>query len=226
MSPRGSTRIRATKKPVIVLAGEDSNDRRCLRILLENFCPEMRGRLVEINEPVRLRAATGTRLVERANKIARLARARAAREKAELACIFVHEDLDATDGEEYLATRERVQQALTREVLSAHYTLAVWETESWLFLFPQSLQAFVSTWKLPSRHQGRDTGKINDPKKVLMNEMGNHSRRYKEADAPGVLEKAAELGHLVQPSGTNRSWTTLRADIEQCCSTHLSMSRR
>lgn len=136
--------------------------------------------------------------------------------------MFVHEDFDATDGEEYPIIRERVQQALCKEAQHAHYALAVWETESWLLLFPQSLQSFVSTWKVPNRHRGKDTGRINDPKKVLTNEVGNRSRRYREADAPGILEKAAALGHLTQPLGNNRSWTALRTDIEQCCSEHLS----
>ncbi|GAB3138279.1 hypothetical protein FLX08_08945 [Microbispora hainanensis] len=221
MTPRGGTRVRATKKPVVVLAGEDSNDRRCLRIVLEAMCPQMKGRLVEINEPVRLRQATGQRLTDRVNKLARLARARAAREKAELACFFVHEDLDALDGEEYVRIRDRVQDALNREMNSAHYGLAAWETEAWMFLFPKALKAFVSSWEVPSKYLGRDTGKIHDPKKVLMNEIGNSSRRYRESDAPGVLEKAVSLGSLRELSGSNRSWSDLCVNVERCCGEHL-----
>lgn len=222
MSPRAHTRIRASRKPVVVLAGEDSNDRRCLRVLLEALCPDMRGRLVEINQPVRLRHATGATLTERVNKLVRLARARAARESAELGCFFIHEDFDSIDGQEYIDVRDRVQKEFYKATGCAHYTLAVWETESWLFLFPQALQAFVSSWKLPARYQGKDTGKISDPKKVLMNEMGSISRRYREADAPGVFERAAEGGHLSQPTGTNRSWDRLYSDISECCSEHLA----
>ncbi|WP_063843027.1 hypothetical protein [Sphaerimonospora mesophila] len=205
----------------MVLAGEDSNDRRCLRLLLEALCPQMKGRLVEINEPVRLRQATGQRLTDRVNKLARLARARAAREKAELACFFVHEDLDAVDGEEYIRIRDRVQDALDREMGSAHYGLAVWETEAWLLLFPKALKAFVSSWEVPSKYQGKDTGKVHDPKNVLMNKVGNSARRYRESDAPGVLEKAISMGCLTQPLGTNRSWNDLFANVERCCGEHL-----
>lgn len=56
---RGGTGTRAAKKPIIVLAGEDRNDCKSLRILLEAFCPDMRGRIVEIKDSVRLRQATG-----------------------------------------------------------------------------------------------------------------------------------------------------------------------
>lgn len=38
----------------MVLAGEDATDRSCLRVVLEDTCPEMCGRLVEIADPVRL----------------------------------------------------------------------------------------------------------------------------------------------------------------------------
>ncbi|WP_433362936.1 hypothetical protein [Streptosporangium sp. CA-115845] len=51
MSRRGGTRIRPTRKPIVVVAGEDRNDRLSLRILLEEFCPEMRGRIAEIGDP-------------------------------------------------------------------------------------------------------------------------------------------------------------------------------
>lgn len=221
MTPRGGTRIRATKRPVAVLAGEDSNDRRCLRILLDALCPEMKGRLVEINEPVRLRQATGQKLTERVARLAKLARARAVREKAELACFFIHEDLDAVDSEEYTRIRDRVQDALDKEIGSAHYGLAVWEIEAWILLFPKALKAFVSSWEVPSKYQGRDTGKISDPKNVLVNELGNSSRRYRESDAPGVLEKAVSLGCLTEPSGTNRSWNDLCTNVSHCCREHL-----
>jgi hypothetical protein len=46
VSRRGGTRVRPTKKPIVVVAGEDRNDRLALRVLLEEFCPEMRGRIV------------------------------------------------------------------------------------------------------------------------------------------------------------------------------------
>lgn len=222
MSPRGGTRIRATVKPVVVLAGEDANDRRSLRILLEAFCPEMRGRIVEINDPVRLREAGQQALAGRVNKLARLVRARATRESADVACVFVHEDLDRVDGAEYDAARDRVQAALAKEFGAAHYVLSVWEMEAWLLLFPDALTGLVTSWKVPAQYRNRDTGTLSDPKKILMQKVSSANRRYRESDAPDVLVRAVTLGCVDRPDGSNRSWQQFRADAVDCCRTHLT----
>ncbi|MFF3444129.1 hypothetical protein [Streptosporangium sp. NPDC002721] len=222
MSRKGGTRIAATRRPIVVLAGEDGNDRRCLRILLEAYCPDMRGRLVEINGTLRLSDATGVELERRVERLRRLVNARAARESAEVACVFVHEDLDRPDGTDYRAIRERVDGALGKAFTSAHHVLAVWETEAWLLLFPDALEALVSGWKLPQKYRGKDTGRLTDPKRILMDEVSRQGRRYRESDAPDVLEKAVALGKLKSPVGSNRSWLQLRDDAERCCSEHIS----
>lgn len=226
MSRRGGTRVRATEKPVIVLAGEDGNDRRSLRILLEEFCPAMRGRIVEINDSVRLHAASPDTLASRADTLAKKARARAIREGAGLACVFVHEDLDRPDGVEYLAARDRVQKALTAALGAAHYVLAVEEIEAWLLLFPDALTGLVSSWKLPKQYRNRDTGTVVDPKNLLMRTVSGAGRRYRESDAPDILAKAVALGCLDHPIGTNRSWTQLRVAVADCCQQHIPQPRR
>lgn len=213
-------------KPVVVLAGEDANDRRSLRVLLEAFCPDMNGRIVEINDPVRLRDASQQNLSARVNKLARLVRARAAREGADLACVFVHEDLDRVDGSEYDAARARVQAALAREFGTAHYVLSVWEMEAWLLLFPDALTSVVKSWKVPAQYRNRDTGTLSDPKKVLMHKVSGASRRYRESDAPEVLAQAVALRCVDRPEGTNRSWQQLHADAVDCCRAHLSSRGR
>lgn len=225
MSRNGGTGLRAQKKPVVVLAGEDRNDRRSLRLLLEAHCPDMSGRIVEINDPVRLRQASGANLADRAAKLARLARARAKRENADLACVFVHEDLDTTDGDGYVQTRTRVQKVLEAELGNAHYVLAVWELEAWLLLFPDVLAGFVSSWRVPAKYMNRDTGRLADPKRIMMREVTKASRRYRESDAPDVFAKVIELGRHGDPVGTNRSWTRFRADIDECCGRHLRDDR-
>lgn len=225
MSPRGGTRVRARVKPVVVLAGEDANDRRSLRVLLEAFCPNMRGRIVEINDPVRLREASQENLSARVNKLARLARARATREGADLACVFVHEDLDRVDGAEYDAARHRVHAALAKEFGTAHYVLSVWEMEAWLLLFPDALTGVVKSWKVPAQLRNRDTGTLSDPKKILMQKVSSANRRYRESDAPDVLAHAVSSGCADRPVGTNRSWQQLRADAADCCRAHLGSPR-
>lgn len=201
--------------------GEDRNDRRCLRILLEAFCDEMRGRLVEINEPVRLHKVPAERLPRWISDLAALARARATTEDAELACVFVHEDLDSGDGDDYPSIHRRVQDALCRELGNAHYVLAVEEMEAWLLLFPDALSDLVGSWKLPAKYRGKDTGRLTDPKGILMREVSKGGRRYRESDAPAVLERVVALAIHREPIGSNRSWTRLGTDIADCCSRHL-----
>lgn len=221
---RGGTRVRATKKPVIVIAGENSNDRSSLRHLLEAFCPQMRGRIVEISDPVRLHSATTT-LAARAEALGRKARARAARENADLACTFVHEDLDEPDSESYPEIHARVQAALTKACGSAHYVLSVAEMEAWLLLFPDALTKLVSGWTVPKQYRNRDTGTFDDPKKLLKQNVSTAARRYRESDAPDVLAKAVEQNLLDQPVGSNRSWAQLRADASECGQRHIPTMR-
>jgi hypothetical protein len=206
----------------VVLVGEDRNDRSSLRILLEAFCPQMRGRIVEVNDAARLRGAkTDATLTARVDQLARQVRARAAREDADLACVFVQEDLDHTDGREYGEARDRVQAALDRAFKSAHYVLSVYEVEAWLLLFPDALESHVSAWQVPKQYRNRDTGTLGDPKQILKRKVSGRGRPYVESDAPDVLEKAVALGCLHTPSGTNRSWDRFRSDAAICCRQHV-----
>ncbi|MDP9841694.1 hypothetical protein [Streptosporangium lutulentum] len=205
----------------MVVAGEDRNDRISLRILLEDFCPEMRGRVVEISDPVRLHQATGANLAARAETLARKVRARAVRDDTTVACVFVHEDLDAVDGDQYPVIRLRVEKALETALGTAHYALAVAEIESWLLLFPDALTAVCGSWSVPARHRGRDTGRLADPKQVLMREVSGSGRRYREADAPEVFGQAVAMGLAESPTGRNRSYEQLREDAARCCTDHV-----
>jgi hypothetical protein len=215
------TRSRATRKPVVVVAGEDSSDRKSLTVLLEAMCPEMRGRVVEINTSVRLRLATGSNLAQRVGVLARTARARAAREGAELACVFVHEDLDGTDGDGCQSIHKRVAQAIEAALGASHYVLVAAETEAWLLLFPEPLAAFASGWRVPQKYLGRDTGMIEDPKTVMKRRVATAARAYAESDAPAVLRKVVELGHLGRPTGRNRTWSRFADEVVVCCAEHL-----
>jgi hypothetical protein len=114
---------------------------------------------------------------------------------------------------------------LETELDNAHYVLAVWELEAWLLLFPDALTAFVSSWRVPAKYLNRDTGKLADPKRIMMREVSKTPRRYRESDAPDVFAKVIQLGRLGGPAGTNRSWSRFRADIDECCGNHVTETR-
>jgi hypothetical protein len=218
VSTRGWTRERPTRKPLIVLAGEDASDRKVLRTFLEAVCPSARGRIVEVNDVVRLRAAGDAALIERATRLAGHIRARAQREQAEVACVFIHEDFDATDSSQRVATRRRVQDAIRRNFPRSYYILAAWEVEAWLLLFPDAISAVNLSWNVPNRYRRVDTGRISDPKRAMKREVSRTtSSRYSETDAPKIFERVVELDLQNTPSGSNRSYDELRQSASDCC---------
>lgn len=216
-SRRGGTGTRAIKKPIIVVAGESANDRAVLRCFLEAFCPEMLGRIVFLNDKVPLRDASAATLNDRVRHFALLVRAKAARERASIAAVFLHEDLDDVDSMRYETVRERVQRALARELENAHYVLAVWEIEAWLLLFPEAVTSFVNGWQVPTKRRGRDTGKFQDPKRIFKDEISKVGTRYRESDAPAIANHIVALGKHVAPIGSNRSYEAFKTDAASRC---------
>jgi hypothetical protein len=180
----GGTSRRATRRPIVVVAGESANDREVLRYFLEEFCPEMQGRIVFLNDKVPLRDAGEENLRRRVTRFAAQVRAKAARERASVAAVFVHEDLDEVDSRRYDLIHERVQRALVRELENAHYVLATWEIEAWLLLFPEQVAAFATKWQVPVSLRGRDTGRFQDPKRIFKEEISRAGPTYRESDAP------------------------------------------
>jgi hypothetical protein len=227
VSPRGRTNQRPAPKPVIVLAGEYSYDRKVLRTFLEAVCPNARGRIVEIRDIPRFREARDAVLIERVTKIAGHIRARAARAEAGVACVFIHEDLDAVDSPQRDAARRRVEEALRREFDKAYYVLATWEVEAWLLLFPDAISAVNGSWVVPNSYRGRDTGRITDPKRVMQHEVSRVANsRYEEEDAPKIFEKIVELDLLNVLSGSNRSYRELQQSVSDCCDAFGDMRQR
>ncbi|WP_460400085.1 hypothetical protein [Actinophytocola sediminis] len=136
--------------------------------------------------------------------------------------MFVHEDFDACDGHDLVTTRERVQQELEKQFDTAHYVLAAWEMEAWLLLFPDALAKVATGWRVPQKYLMRDTGRLADPKRILMTQVSRSARRYRESDAPRVIEKVVSLGQHTTPVGSNRTWDWFTGDTRRCCAGHLA----
>jgi hypothetical protein len=200
-----------------VVAGESANDRAVLRCFLEAFCPKMQGRIVFLNDKVPLRDASEATLNKRVGHFASLVRAKAELERAPIAAVFLHEDLDEVDSERYETVRERVQRALARELENAHYVLAVWEIEAWLLLFPEAVTSFAKGWKVPASRRGRDTGRFQDPKRIFKDEISKAGTRYRESDAPAIADHIVALGKHAAPVGSNRSYEAFRTGVSGRC---------
>ncbi|WP_432744443.1 hypothetical protein H7827_10590 [Streptomyces sp. JH002] len=204
----------ALGRSVIVLAGEDSNDRKVVRELISELCPGLGSKLIEIRDSVRLKAATPGKLDERVRVLVGKAKAGAARERAALSGIVVHEDLDAVTGTEYAVTRQRLRTAFERQApCPSAVALAAWETEAWLLLFPEAFAAVRAGWKVPTSLIGRDTGKLRNPKEELHRRLG--SPRYRESDAVEIMRAARQQGLMRKPiTGSNGSYEDFVADLK------------
>jgi hypothetical protein len=132
------------------------------------------------------------------------------------------DDVESTGAQQAYS---RVQRALESAFGTAHYVLAIAEIEAWLLRFPEALNDLVSTWKVPARYLDKDTDRLADPKRILMREIAKSPRRYRESDAPRILERAVALGCLNKPTGRSRSWDRFQSDIERCCAYHLRSGR-
>jgi hypothetical protein len=188
-----------------------------MRILLEALCKHAHGRIVEINDIVRLRQANDATLRTRVHKLAGSIRAKGVRERAAVQCVFIHEDFDEIDSTTRANVRRRVQEALGREITRVYYVLATWEIEAWLLMFPDALTEFASSWSVPSRYLGADTGRVRDPKRVMKREVAKAGPGYRESDAPDIAELIAGLGLQCSPSGQNLSYNEFLASASSCC---------
>lgn len=202
MSRRGGTNRKATKRPVVVLAGEGDNDREVLRIVLEALNSELRGRLVQIKDPVRLKTATSGNLRDRIRNIVLKAKGKAELSGSILAGLIVHEDLDAVVGPEYERTRRRIKEELRRQLPDGTcLALAAWEAEAWMLLFPKALEAFRTGWRVPPHTHRQGHRQVSRP----------------QAD-PGGRAGAAQVPRVRRtwslPQG-GRSWPALRPNRHQ-----------
>ena len=189
-----------------------------MRVLLEALCEHARGRIVEINDIVRLRQANDVALRERINKLAGSVRAKGVRERATVQCVFIHEDFDETDSTQRANVRGRVQEALGREITRVYYVLATWEVEAWFLMFPDALAEFASSWSVPTRYLGADTGRIRDPKRVMKREVAKAGPEYRESDAPDIAGMITDLDLQRSPTGRNGSYNEFLASALSCCS--------
>ncbi|MGW7284780.1 hypothetical protein ACWGH4_04670 [Streptomyces sp. NPDC054847] len=197
---------------MIVLAGEDSNDCRAVEVLIRELRPDLPGKLVRISDPVRLKTATGDNLTERICTVIKKAKGRAARDRARLEGIVIHEDLDAPTGPSYEVVRRRIADALKRHSpCGAALALAAEETEAWLLLFPDAFPSVHPGWSVPAQMRGRNTGKLRSPKELLQRKLGNPT--YRESEAPTIMAAAQTAGLLDRPTGSNPSYADFVADL-------------
>ena len=217
MSP---DRRRRRPKKVLVF-GEDENDTHFLAELLVALCPEMQGMVKAFRRPpILIKDADSRRVPDRATAIASLVDAEAT--SADVVCVFAHEDCDDLEPA-HEALSQKIEAAFAQEGYHVHAVTPAWETEAWLFLWPEAVAAYRGKWRSLDAYRGRNVGLIVDAKETLTRALRPTGRDrasvrdYRESDAPGIGARVREMGIADDPRGRSASYDRFRASVTSCC---------
>lgn len=182
----------------------------------------MRGRVKAFRRPpILIKDSDSRSMPSRVTTIARLIDAEAT--QADVVCVFAHEDCDAVEPA-HEAVALKIEEAFARQGYHVHAVAPAWESEAWLFLWPDAVNQHMSKWRSLDNYRGREVGRISDAKETLTRALrptgrghGN-VRDYRESDAPEIARHVRELGLANSPAGRSASYDRFRASVETCCS--------
>lgn len=214
---------RAPKLPSIVLVfGEDENDRESIKMLLGALSPDLARRVQTRRHPlVLIKGARPEEVPDRAQRIADAVDAE--RVRAEVRCVFAHEDCDDVEpAHEHVAAQ--IESALRAVGCDAHAVAPAWEMEAWWFLWPDAVKAANPSWRSPNDYVGKNVGMIRDAKEELKRRVvprgvksGQHGfRGYRESDAPRIAAEVGKLGLANAPQASSRSYDRFRQSVWTC----------
>jgi hypothetical protein len=205
------SKARGQQQSIVVVLGEDDNDRQVVCILVSALRPELpKGSLKPLRKPMALvRKVPPDRIPSQTSRVSAVLRAQAVR--FPIRAVLMHEDADDV---------EPAHQALIKKVEDAFRPLPwpvlavvpAWETEAWWFLFPEAVRAVHRSWRLPDQYTGKDVGKIRNAKEQLRKAVRPagaraNFRSYEVSDSPRVAEEIVAQRLLSQPpAARSASW--------------------
>lgn len=211
---------RGDQRSVVVILGEDDNDRKTIKILVAALRPDIpRGSLKPLRKPMALvRNVPPQRLPTQATKAAAVLRA--VHVDTPIHAVLMHEDADEVEpAHEALITK--IEESFRSLRWPVFAVVPAWEMETWWFLFPDAVQAVRPTWRRPDQYAGRDVGKIRNAKEELRKAVTPPGAKasfqtYSEADSVSIAEKMVELAQLTRPCfARSASWTAFLDKVRQ-----------
>ncbi len=208
---------------MILVFGEEDNDRSAIRVLVDGLRPDLRGRvrIEERRSPFTLvKDREGAKLRSRASKV--VAVVRAEQVKQPVRAVVFHQDTDEVEPS-HVAGAQKIRAACRDCPGTVVAAVAAREVESWWFLFPDAVGAVRSTWQSPRQYVGRDAGLIVDPKKEskravrpagLPARAGAAFRTHQEEGSEDVARRIVEGDWLRRPLGTSQSWSAFVEAVE------------
>lgn len=200
----------ATRTPLVLVFGEDENDRQSIRILASGLRPDLAPHIVPRRNPIllvkglkelkaRQRAVSWRRTVEAESRV-----------RGVLAAIM-HEDCDEREPAHLLLSAE-IERRYSSPACRVIPATPAWELEAWWFLWPDAAQALVSSWRRPDKYIGKNVGLIADAKEAYRRATspigrGSGQRVYRESDSPLLAAIVVQLGLLHHPLAVSGSFS-------------------
>ncbi len=215
----------AGKRPSLVLVfGEDENDRASLRELIEALREDLVGKVQTRREPlVLIKNAKPEDVPDRAKRIADTVDI--SRATHNIVCVFAHEDQDDFEPK-HEETCRKIEEALEKAGCPAHAVVPAWELEAWWFMWPAAVQAVrPKSWREPDDYLNKEVGKIKDAKeelkrKVVPKDLKPEKRKsfphYQESDSPGIARQVREKSLARKPGAKSASYARFLSSVDQC----------
>ncbi len=208
----------------ILVFGENENDTKSIRELIEALRPDLAGKVEHRRQPIVLiRDAAPGNVPERARKIADAVDIE--RVRYNIACVFAHEDQDDVEPA-HEATCQKIETALLNEGCLAHAVVPAWELEAWWFMWPEAVHAVrPESWRLPDDYLKKRVGLIRNAKedlekKIVPKNLKPDKRKgfphYKESDSPKIAQYVRAKGLARKPGARSDSYTRFVASVDQC----------
>ena len=212
------------RSPLVLVFGEDENDRKSIRELIEALRPELAGRVQERRQPlVLIKNARPEDVPERAQRIAAVVDTD--RATHDVMCVFAHEDCDDVEPA-HEAACTKIETALAKVGCLAHAVVPAWELEAWWFMWPEAVQAVrPKSWRAPDDHLGKRVGLIKDAKeelrkRVVPKDLKPEKRKtfphYQESDSPTIARHVREKKLARTPGARSDSYARFLASVDQC----------
>jgi hypothetical protein len=216
---RGQSRADAGKQVVVLIFGEDENDREALKELIVALCPELEARVETRPRPlVLLKDVSPAEIPNRARQIADVVAAERVRKNVR--CVFAHHDCDDVEPAHEAVSR-RIEEALARAGCPTHAVAPAWELEAWWFMWPSAVKAYQSSWNIPKKYRGIKVGLIVDAKEEFRRGVRSagkqKGREYRESDSPLIAKKVREMGLARNPEAQSSSYERFVASVDSCC---------
>jgi hypothetical protein len=205
------------KPPLVMVFGEDKNDRVSIKHLVRALAP--RAPAVKVfNSPLVL--IKGRALAEQRKSARSLVDVVAAKKITnDVVAVFAHEDCDAVEpAHEALSTA--IEQRLAEAgVAQACAVTPAWELEAWWFMWPDAVQRVNGNWRRLNR-DGTNVGMISHAKDILRRELRPKSKSdktddYTESDSPVIAQHILEGNLINSPTATSRSYERFKTKVHE-----------